>query len=101
MQNAVTEILEKNALTFEDIDKIVPHQANKRMIEALAQRFGLPIEKFVSNIEHIGNTIAATVPIAISQALETGQLKGNERVLLTSVGAGFTYAASLLTLNMN
>jgi 3-oxoacyl-[acyl-carrier-protein] synthase-3 len=101
MQNAVTELLEKNSLTFDDIDRIVPHQANKRMIEALAQGFSLPIGKFVINIEHLGNTSAATVPVAISQALETGQLKGNERVLLTSVGAGFTYAASLLKLNMN
>lgn len=98
MQNVIEEILNKNNITFNDIDFIVPHQANKRMIEALAQRLAVPIEKFIINIEHIGNTSAATIPIAISQALTTGKLKGNEKLLLASVGAGFTYAASLITL---
>ena len=100
MQNVIEEILSKNSITFNDIDFIVPHQANKRMIEALAQRLAIPIEKFIINIEHIGNTSAATIPIAISQALTTGKLKGNEKILLASVGAGFTYAASLITLNI-
>lgn len=100
MQNAIEDILNKSDITFDDIDFIVPHQANKRMIEVLAQRLYLPIEKFIVNIELIGNTSAATIPIAISEALETGKLKGNEKLLLASVGAGFTYAASLVTLNL-
>jgi len=100
MQNAIEEILERNKITFNDIDFIVSHQANKRMIEVLAERLCIPIEKFIINIEHIGNTSAATIPLAISQALETGKLKGNEKLLLASVGAGFTYAASLITLNI-
>ncbi|MDZ4071403.1 MAG: beta-ketoacyl-ACP synthase 3 [Sediminibacterium sp.] len=98
MQNAIEEILKRNKITFADIDFIIPHQANKKMIEVLAQRLVIPIEKFIINIERIGNTSAATIPIAISQALETKMLKGNERLLLASVGAGFTHAASLITL---
>ena len=100
MENVIIEIFAKNHITHDDVDFIVLHQSNKRMIEALATRLNIPIEKFIINIEHIGNTCAATIPIAISEALETGKVKGNERLLLASIGAGFTYAASLLTLNI-
>ncbi len=93
-EEAITAVLAKNQLTIADIDLIVPHQANKRMIEALAKRMQIPIEKFFINIEYIGNTSAATIPIALSEANEQGKLKGN--VLLASVGAGFTYGAGLL-----
>lgn len=98
LQNVAKEILHKNNLTFEDIDFIVPHQANKRMIEVLAKNLQLPIEKFIINVEQIGNTSAGTIPIAISEALQTGKLKGNEKLLLVSVGAGYTYSASLINL---
>lgn len=98
LSQVIREFLDKNDLSFDDVDYVVPHQANKRMIEALAAEFGLPIEKFIINIERVGNTSAATIPIAISQALENGQLRGNEKLLLASVGAGYTYAASLLDL---
>jgi len=100
MESAINEILAINNIDFNSIDFIVPHQANKRMIEVLAQRFSIPIKKFIINIERLGNTSAGTIPIAISEALTNGQLKGNERLLLASVGAGFTYAASLITLNI-
>jgi 3-oxoacyl-[acyl-carrier-protein] synthase III len=96
LQQAIEKVLEKAGATLHDIDIIVPHQANKRMLEALAQRMHIPIEKFFINIEYIGNTSAATIPIALSQAQEQGLLKGN--VLLASVGAGFTYGAGLLKL---
>jgi len=100
MQRVTEEILDKNNLTFNDIDFIVPHQANKRIIETLAKKFSLPIEKFIINVEQIGNTSAATIPIAISEALKTGKLLGNEKLLLVSVGAGYTYSASLITMNV-
>lgn len=98
MQNIAHEILNKHNLSFDDIDFIVPHQANKRMIETIAKNLDLPIEKFIINVEQIGNTSAGTIPIAISEALQTGKLKGNEKLLLVSVGAGYTYSASLLNL---
>jgi len=101
MDRVIKEIMIKNNLGFDDIDYIVTHQSNKRMIEAVAEKFGLPVEKFIINIEHIGNTSAGSVPIAISEALTTGKLKGNERLLLAAIGAGFTYGASLINLNMN
>lgn len=95
----ILEIAEKNKISFDDIDYIIPHQANGKMIEALASFLNQPIEKFVVNIEHIGNTGAATIPIAISEALETKKLKKNHKLLLASIGAGFTYAAGIITLN--
>ena len=101
MVKIMVEIMKKHGIGFEDIDNIVTHQSNKRMMEAVAKRFGLPIEKFIINVEHIGNTSAGSVPIAISEALAKGRLKGDERLLLVAIGAGFTYGASLINLNMN
>lgn len=98
MQEVATEILQKHNMTFDDVDYIVPHQANKRMIEELAKILNLPIDKFIINVEQIGNTSAGTIPIAISEALQNGKLKGNEKLLLVSVGAGYTYSASLINL---
>lgn len=97
-ENIITEILEQNKLTVNDIDLIVPHQANRRMLEAFAQKMQIPIEKLYINIDDIGNTSAATIPIALSQLQQQNKLQGN--ILLTSVGAGFTYAASLISLNI-
>lgn len=97
-KNIILELLGKHGLNFDDITYIVPHQANKRMIEQLADALGLPVSRFIINIEHIGNTSAATIPLAISQALQNGALRRGQKLLLTSVGAGYTYAASLITL---
>lgn len=93
-ENIIPTILQQNKLTLQDIDLIVPHQANRRMLEALAQKLQIPIEKLYINIDDIGNTSAATIPIALSQLQQQHKLQGT--ILLTSVGAGFTYAASLL-----
>lgn len=101
LRQVMLDFLGKHGLTFADLDFIIPHQANKRMLEALATDLGLPIEKFIINIEHLGNTSAATIPVAISQALQNGQLHGQETLLLASVGAGYTYAASLIHLNLS
>lgn len=95
-EKAINELLARNSMSHGDIDLIVPHQANKRMIEELARRMGIPIEKFYINIEYIGNTSAATIPIALSELNESGRLKG--KVLLASVGAGFTYASAILNI---
>ena len=97
-REVILELLDKHNLTFDDINYIVPHQANKRMIEQLAAALDLPASRFIINIEHIGNTSAATIPLAISQALQNGKLHRGQKVLLASVGAGYTYAAGLITL---
>lgn len=89
-------LLKKNGLKATDIDAFIPHQANKRIISATADRLGLKPEAVVINIEQFGNTTAGTVPLAMNTARQDGRLKKGSLVLLASVGAGFTVGASLL-----
>jgi len=89
-------ILAKNGMTGADLDLYVSHQANRRIIEATAERIGLSPEKVVINLEHYGNTTAATIPLALADARKDGRLKKGDLVLLTSVGAGFTVGSVLL-----
>jgi 3-oxoacyl-[acyl-carrier-protein] synthase III len=90
------KLLERNSLKVSDIDVFIPHQANKRIITATAERMGLPEEKIVINIDRFGNTTAGTIPLAMNTAIEEGKLKKGNLVLLASVGAGFTVGATLL-----
>jgi 3-oxoacyl-[acyl-carrier-protein] synthase-3 len=83
-------------LTANDIDLFVSHQANRRIITSAAERLGLPPEKVVINIERFGNTTAATIPLALNDAVSDGRVKKGDRVLLASVGAGFTVGAMLM-----
>jgi 3-oxoacyl-[acyl-carrier-protein] synthase III len=89
-------ILQRNGLKVSDIDVFIPHQANRRIITATAERMGLKPESVVINIDRYGNTTAATIPLAMQTALEEGKLKKGSLVLLASVGAGFTVGATLL-----
>jgi 3-oxoacyl-[acyl-carrier-protein] synthase III len=89
-------LLTRNGLTANDIDLFVSHQANRRIIQSAAQRIGLPPEKVVINIERFGNTTAATIPLALNDAVKDGRLKPGDCVLLASVGAGFTVGAMLV-----
>ncbi len=89
-------VLERNHLTGGDLDLFVSHQANRRIITAAAERLGLPDEKVVINLEMYGNTTAATIPLALADAMKQKRLKKGNLVLLTSVGAGFTVGAVLL-----
>ena len=89
-------VLERNQLTGADLDLFVSHQANRRIIAAAAERLGLPEEKVVINLEMYGNTTAATIPLALADAMRQKRLKKGSLVLLTSVGAGFTVGAVLL-----
>jgi 3-oxoacyl-[acyl-carrier-protein] synthase III len=89
-------VLERNGLTSHDLDLFVSHQANRRIITAAAERLGLPDQKVVINLEMYGNTTAATIPLALADAMHQGRLKKGNLVLLTSVGAGFTVGAVLL-----
>jgi 3-oxoacyl-[acyl-carrier-protein] synthase III len=89
-------VLERNGLTGADLDLFVSHQANRRIIAAAAERLNLPDEKVVINLEMYGNTTAATIPLALADAMRQGRLKKGDLVLLTSVGAGFTVGAVLL-----
>ena len=89
--------LEKAGMGLEDIDWVVPHQANIRIIETTAKLLKLPMEKMITNIEHYGNTSAATVPIAFHEAIEDGRIKRGDTVLFDAFGAGLTFGATLLT----
>jgi 3-oxoacyl-[acyl-carrier-protein] synthase-3 len=95
-QEMAVRLLERNSLTGHDLDLFVSHQANRRIIEATAQRLDLPPDKYVINLDRYGNTTAGTIPLALADARAAGRLKRGDLVLLASVGAGFTAGAMLL-----
>lgn len=88
-------VLERNGFRGEDIDLLIPHQANQRIIDAVAQRMGLPKEKTMINIGRYGNTTGGTIPLATRDAINEGRLKKGGLALMTAVGAGFTASAML------
>ncbi len=90
------KLLERNGLKGRDIDAFIPHQANRRIIMATADRLDLRPESIIVNIDRYGNTTAATIPLAMETARQEGKLKKGSLVLLASVGAGFTVGATLL-----
>ena len=88
-------LLERNGLCAKDVDLLIPHQANRRIITATADRLGLACDKVIINIDRYGNTTAATIPLATRDAIESGRLKQGDLVLFAAVGAGYTVGASL------
>jgi 3-oxoacyl-[acyl-carrier-protein] synthase-3 len=89
-------ILARNGLSPSDLDLFISHQANRRIIESALDRLGLELDKTLINIDKYGNTTAATIPLALNDAVCSGRLKKGNLVLLASVGAGFTVGAVLL-----
>jgi 3-oxoacyl-[acyl-carrier-protein] synthase III len=89
-------LLRRNGVTAASLDLFVSHQANRRIIMSAAERIGLPEEKVVVNIDRFGNTTAATIPLALNDALTSGRLKKGDLILLASVGAGFTVGSVLV-----
>jgi 3-oxoacyl-[acyl-carrier-protein] synthase-3 len=96
MEEASRVILEKNQLTPSDIRLLLPHQANARIIRGTAERLGLREDQVILNLNKYGNTTAATIPLAMQDALADGRLREGDVVLLASVGAGFTVGTALL-----
>jgi 3-oxoacyl-[acyl-carrier-protein] synthase-3 len=96
MSGAVFESLEVNGLTLDDIDVLVPHQANLRMLEAIVERVGIPQEKVFVNVEDYGNMASACLPIAVDQARQAGMIQDGSLVLLVAFGSGFVWASALL-----
>ena len=94
MSEACNSVLKKNNLTIENIDWLIPHQANKRIIDAVGKEIGISPEKVVINIENYGNTIAATIPLCLWE--NAPKMKKGDLVMLTAFGAGFSWGASLL-----
>ena len=96
MPEAVAEALDANGLTTEDIDLLIPHQANLRITQMVQRRLGLPDDKVVSNIERYGNTTAATIPIALAEAVREGRLSRGDLLCLVALGSGFTWGSALI-----
>ena len=96
MSDAASRALDGAKLTGTDIDLMIPHQANIRIIEATAKHANIPMEKVYVNVDRFGNTSAASVPIALDEAIETGRIKEGSVVLLVAFGAGFTWGAMVV-----
>lgn len=96
MADISAEMLQKAGCTIDDIDLVIPHQANQRITDAVAQRLGVPEEKVYSNIAQHGNTSSASIPIAIDECIESGKIKEGSLVLLTAFGGGVTWGGTVL-----
>ena len=96
MAQACADVLEETGLTIDDIKLVVPHQANKRILDALAKRVGLPPEKVFINVHKYGNTSAGTIPVALTEALEEDRVAPGDYVLIATFGAGLTWGAGLI-----
>lgn len=96
MSEACKTILERNSLSVSDLDLFISHQANRRIIEAAANRLGLDPDKVLINIDRYGNTTAATIPLATADAIQQGKLKKGGLVLYAAAGAGYTVGTTLL-----
>jgi 3-oxoacyl-[acyl-carrier-protein] synthase-3 len=92
----INDAMQRHEITPETIGAIVPHQANIRIIEAAAERLGLPLSLFFTNIEEYGNTSAASVPIALNEASRVGRLPAGKPVILLAFGAGMTWSSAVL-----
>jgi 3-oxoacyl-[acyl-carrier-protein] synthase-3 len=88
--------LETNGLTLQDVDWVIPHQANLRIIEAVAKRLEIPMEKVLVNIDRYGNTSAACVPTMLDEAVRDGRIKPGQVVLMAVFGAGLTYGSAIM-----
>ena len=96
MSEAADRALDSARLTGADIDILIPHQANVRIIEATAKHSGIPMEKVYVNVDRYGNTSSASIPIAIDEAIERGRIKDGSTALLVAFGAGFTWASMII-----
>ena len=96
MSQSCEEALSANGMSGDDVDWLIPHQANSRIVEAVAKHFGIPMGKVILEIEDMGNTSAATIPVAFDHAIRDGRIKRGDTVLLTAFGAGITSGSFLL-----
>ncbi len=96
LEEVARETLSAHGLTVNDIDVYVPHQANIRIIKAVAERLQLPMEKIFMNIDRYGNTSAASIPLALDEAVRAGRVKEGSLVMIGAFGAGLTWASALI-----
>jgi 3-oxoacyl-[acyl-carrier-protein] synthase-3 len=93
MAEATDRALDTARITAADVDLLIPHQANIRIIEATAKHAGIPMDKVFVNVDRFGNTSAASIPIALNDAMEQGRVKEGSTVLFAAFGAGFTWGS--------
>jgi 3-oxoacyl-[acyl-carrier-protein] synthase-3 len=93
---AIRDVLDRAGLDLNHLELVIPHQANRRIIEASAQRLGLPTERFFTNLAYYGNTSTASIPIALCEALEAGLVQAGDHLVLVGFGAGLTWGAAVL-----
>jgi len=98
LEESARETLAAARMTLEDVDWLIPHQANVRILEATARKLGLARDRLVVTVDHHGNTSAASVPLALDEFVRAGKIRAGQRVLLQGVGGGFTWGSSLVTL---
>jgi 3-oxoacyl-[acyl-carrier-protein] synthase III len=96
MAQATREVVEAAELTLDDVNLIIPHQANQRIIDNAARNLEIPIERFIINVERYGNTSTASIPIATCEAFQQGRLNPGDRVVMVGFGAGLTWGAALI-----
>lgn len=96
IESSSMEAIRLADLTPDDIDLFIPHQANYRILEAVRKRIGLPEEKVFSNLDRYGNTSSASVPIALDEAVRSGRVKKDDKILISVFGAGFTWGAAVI-----
>ncbi|WP_415321888.1 beta-ketoacyl-ACP synthase III [Clostridium perfringens] len=98
MEESIVEILEKENIKIEDIAAIIPHQANLRIIDYVVKRLGIPREKFITNLQNYGNTSGASIPIALCESIDEGNLKKGDNIIMVGFGGGLTWGAALIKL---
>lgn len=98
MSALAVKTLQENGLTADDIDWMVPHQANIRIIEAVANKAGVPMEKVIVTVHNHGNTSAASVPLALDEGIRDGRIKPGQKIILEAFGGGFTWGSALITI---
>ncbi len=95
MTDAVKKVMETGGITSRQVDWFIPHQANLRIMEAVAKRVAIPMKKVIVTVHKYGNTSVATIPTALDEGVRSGQIQKGDLILTASFGAGFTWGAAL------
>ena len=96
MASAVERVLDKSNMTMDDVELIIPHQANIRIMDGAAKKMGIPVEKVYSNVHKYGNTSSASIPLALDEAWKTGRISKGDSIVLVGFGGGLTWASALI-----
>jgi len=96
LEATAREALAANQMDVKDVDVFIPHQANVRILNAVVERLGLEKDRMVTNLDRFGNTSAASIPLALDQAVRAGRIKPGHRILMAAFGSGLTWASAVV-----